>query len=124
MDKFTSFTLNPNDWGYSSCIHKFEHYFSFANRDNRIKDILDNALKELSSIQHQNDTGEEILPPNNFLIPGAPQTKPRNNESRLHGKIKTSGAPRTKRQYTYSICRLSGHTAPRCRCNTDISFFH
>ena len=56
--------------------------------------------------QHQNDTNEEILPPNNLLIPGAPKTHPRKNVDQLHDKIKIhgSGAPRIKKQYRCSIC--------------------
>lgn len=54
----------PSEWDYSSCIHKFEQYFSNANGDPRIREILDNVLEELSNIQQQNDTRDEILPPN------------------------------------------------------------
>ena len=121
-ERSTPIIDTSKNWDYTSCIHKFEKYFSNAKRDDRIREILDNALIELSSIQHQNDTNEEILPPNNLLIPGAPKTHPRKNVDQLHDNIKIhgSGAPRIKKQYRCSICHSTNHTAPRCPNNTDL----
>ena len=107
VEKVTVNKKSNNDWSYSACVDKFEKFFSVAKRSEQVRNILNETLNTLCSIEHQNGLDEEILPPKNLLISGAPECHPRNN-------VERSGAPRIKRKYRCSICNSDQHTAPRC----------
>ena len=87
---------------------RFERYFSAASRSQSIQKVLDTALNNLKTIEHESTPGDEdLLPPPSLLLPGRASTHPRRH-------VDLSGAPRKKRQYHCSICGQSNHTAPRC----------
>lgn len=67
---------------------------------------LSKAISGTSDYSQQAGDNEAILPPKSILIPGAPESHPRNNVDR-------SDVPRTKSKYHCSICGSSEHTAPR-----------
>ena len=97
-----------HSWGFNSCMARFERYFSAASRSQSIQKVLDTALNNLKTIEHESTPGDEdLLPPPSLLLPGRASTHPRRH-------VDLSGAPRKKRQYHCSICGQSNHTAPRC----------
>ena len=98
---------DSNDWSYSSCVDKFERYFTFAARSQEVRRILSEALNSLNSVEHESGMDDDILPPSTLLVPGTPNTHPRRN-------VDKSGARRTKKKYRCSICGSDQHTAPRC----------
>ena len=100
----------PIDYSYSGCIARFEKYFSSAHRSQEIRDALDKCILQLSTVEHQSGTNEELKPPPCLNISGRPFSHPRNN-SEIASR---SGAPKRKRKYHCSICGSSDHTAPRC----------
>ena len=95
------------DWSFSSCIDRFERYFTVAKRSKEVRRVLDETLNTLGSLEHQCGLDNEILPPKNLLIPGAPECHPRRN-------VEKPGARSKKRKYRCSICYSEDHTAPRC----------
>ena len=99
-----------NNWSYSNCIDKFERFFSLANRSLEIRNILDKALNDLCSLEHETGEDGDILPPEHIQISGAPSRYPRNN-------VDKAGAPKVKKKYRCSICGGDTHTAPRCPKN-------
>ena len=105
---------DEQDWAYTSCIDKFERYFTAASHSRPVQEILAKTLDELGSIEHQSgthSTDEPFLPPRSLLLSGSPATRPSRNVDR------TAGARRKKKRYHCSRCGSDQHTAPRCPKN-------
>lgn len=104
--------LQEPDWAYTSCIDKFEKYFTAASHSRHVQEILAKTLDELGSIEHQSDAqGGPFLPPPSLLLSGTSATRPSRNVDH------TSGARRKRKKYRCSRCGSDQHTAPRCPKN-------
>ena len=80
------------NWSYFNCVAKFEKYFDVANRNNDIKNILNETLDKLSSIEYQAGVDQEVKPPNSLLVPGCRFSFPRRN-------VEIGGARRKRKVY-------------------------
>ena len=103
-------TKNDNDqeWSYSACVAKFERYFSNARRSEKVRMVLNDALDILHSVEHAaGSDADDLLPPDNMLLPGAHEVHPRRH-------VDLPGAKRTRKKYKCSLCGNTDHTAPRC----------